>query len=88
MTTSAVSTRSHRTSLLMMLGSAARFITNVLLIRDLSGTEGSLLQIIMPLGISAVGGVAFFDEHSTAIELLGGALILVSAAASSLRTTR
>ncbi|MDF3056982.1 MAG: protein of unknown function transrane [Rariglobus sp.] len=43
--------------------------------RDLSVAEGSLLQMLVPLGIAA-GGVAFFGEHFTAPELLGGALIL------------
>ncbi|HSI10336.1 MAG: DMT family transporter [Rariglobus sp.] len=50
--------------------------------RDLSVAEGSLLQMLVPLGI-ATGGVVFFGEHFTAPELLGGALILAGAAASS-----
>jgi|GEM_PF-275866 len=50
--------------------------------RDLSVAEGSLLQMLVPLGI-ALGGVAFFGEHFTPTELLGGALILAGTAASS-----
>jgi len=50
--------------------------------RDLSVTEGSLLQMLVPLGI-ALGGVIFFSEHFTALELLGGALILAGTAVSS-----
>ncbi|HEY9249116.1 MAG TPA: DMT family transporter [Rariglobus sp.] len=55
--------------------------------RDLSVAEGSLLQMLVPLGIAG-GGAAFFGEHFTAPELLGGALILAGAGASSLRTRR
>lgn len=39
MTTSAIPNRSHRASLLLMLGSAACFIINVLLIRAHGGIE-------------------------------------------------
>jgi drug/metabolite transporter (DMT)-like permease len=38
--------------------------------------------MLVPLGI-ALGGVAFFGEHFTLPELLGGALILAGTAASS-----
>ncbi|CAM3005866.1 DMT family transporter [Rariglobus hedericola] len=51
--------------------------------RNLSVSEGSLLQMLVPLGI-AIGGVTFFHEHFTALELLGGTLILAGTAASSL----
>jgi drug/metabolite transporter (DMT)-like permease len=54
--------------------------------RDLSVAEGSLLQMLVPLGI-ALGGVVFFHEHFTALELLGGALILAGTAASSYQPT-
>jgi drug/metabolite transporter (DMT)-like permease len=50
--------------------------------RDLSVAEGSLLQMLVPLGI-AIGGVLFFHEHFSATELLGGGLILVATVASS-----
>ncbi len=55
--------------------------------RDLSVAEGSLLQMLVPLGI-AIGGVAFFAEHFTAPEMLGGALILAGTVASSLPSRR
>jgi drug/metabolite transporter (DMT)-like permease len=48
--------------------------------RDLSVAEGSLLQMLVPLGI-AVGGIVFFHEHFTTVELLGATLILVGTAA-------
>lgn len=47
--------------------------------RDLPVAEGSLLQIITPLGI-AVGGVWFFHEHFAVHEIIGGALILAGTA--------
>lgn len=50
--------------------------------RDLSVAEGSLLQMLVPLGI-AIGGAVFFGEHFTAPELLGGVLILAGTVASS-----
>ncbi len=43
--------------------------------RDLSVAEGSLLQMLVPLGI-AVGGAVFFQEHFAPHELIGAALIL------------
>ena len=52
--------------------------------RDLSVAEGSLLQMLVPLGI-ALGGVMFFQEHFTALELCGGALILAGTAVPALR---
>lgn len=52
--------------------------------RDLSVAEGSLLQMLVPLGIAA-GGIVFFHEHFSLAELLGGALILAGTAASSLQ---
>jgi drug/metabolite transporter (DMT)-like permease len=54
--------------------------------RELSVAEGSLLQMLVPLGI-AIGGVCFFHEHFTALELLGGGLILAGTAASSIRSS-
>lgn len=52
--------------------------------RDLSVAEGSLLQILVPIGIGA-GGVAFFGEHFTVHELVGAALIIAGTAFTSLR---
>ena len=46
--------------------------------------EGSLLQMLVPLGI-ALGGAVFFQEHFTALELCGGALILAGTAVTALR---
>jgi drug/metabolite transporter (DMT)-like permease len=43
--------------------------------RDLPVAEGSLLQMLVPLGI-AVGGAVFFNEHFALHELIGAALIL------------
>jgi drug/metabolite transporter (DMT)-like permease len=47
--------------------------------RHLSVAEGSLLQMIVPLGI-AVGDALLFAEHFTRAELIGGALILAGCA--------
>lgn len=44
--------------------------------RHLPVGEGSLLQILVPVGI-AIGGYAFFHEHFSTHELAGAALILV-----------
>jgi drug/metabolite transporter (DMT)-like permease len=52
--------------------------------RDLPVAEGSLIQMIVPLGI-AVGGFAFFGEHFAPHELLGAALILAATAFVALR---
>jgi drug/metabolite transporter (DMT)-like permease len=43
--------------------------------RDLPVAEGSLLQMLVPVGIAG-GGVLFFQERFTLHELLGAALIL------------
>ena len=52
--------------------------------RDLPVAEGSILQMLVPLGI-ALGGVVFFQERFTAVELAGVVLILAGALASSVR---
>lgn len=52
--------------------------------RDLPVAEGSLLQMLVPIGI-AVGGVAFFGEQFSAHELLGAALITAGTAATAIR---
>jgi len=44
--------------------------------RELTVARGSLLQMLVPLGIAG-GGVLLFDEHFQTHELLGAALILV-----------
>jgi len=52
--------------------------------RHLPVGEGSLLQMLVPLGI-ACGGVLFFAEHFAAHELIGAALILGGTALPALR---
>ncbi len=52
--------------------------------RDLPVAEGSLIQMVVPLGI-AVGGALFFHEHFAPHELLGAALILAGTAFVALR---
>jgi len=52
--------------------------------RDLPVGEGSLLQMLVPLGI-AVGGIVFFREHFTVTELIGAALILAGSALPAMR---
>lgn len=52
--------------------------------RDLTVAEGSLLQMLVPLGIAA-GGAVFFSEHFAPVELLGAALILAGSAFPAVR---
>lgn len=52
--------------------------------RDLSVAEGSLLQMLVPVGIAA-GGVVFFRERFSLHELAGAALILGGTAFIALR---
>lgn len=52
--------------------------------RELPVAEGSLLQMLVPLGIAA-GGAAFFGERFTPHELIGAALILGGTAFTALR---
>lgn len=52
--------------------------------RDLPVAEGSLLQMLVPLGI-AVGGIVFFQEHFAPPELVGAALILGGTAVTAAR---
>lgn len=52
--------------------------------RDLPVGEGSLIQMLVPLGI-AVGGFAFFEERFAPHELLGAVLILAATAFVALR---
>lgn len=52
--------------------------------RDLPVGEGSLLQMLVPLGV-AVGGVALFREHFSTTELAGAALILAGSILPSFR---
>jgi drug/metabolite transporter (DMT)-like permease len=52
--------------------------------RELPVGEGSLMQMLVPLGI-AIGGVVFFREHFAPHELLGAGLILAGSALPALR---
>jgi drug/metabolite transporter (DMT)-like permease len=52
--------------------------------RDLPVAEGSLLQMLVPLGIAA-GGFVFFHEHFAPHELIGAALILAGTTFTALR---
>ena len=52
--------------------------------RDLPVAEGSLIQMLVPLGI-AVGGAVFFHEHFTPHEILGAVLILAGCAFTAFR---
>jgi drug/metabolite transporter (DMT)-like permease len=52
--------------------------------RDLPVAEGSLLQMLVPVGI-AVGGVIFFAERFTSNEVIGASLILGGSAFTALR---
>jgi drug/metabolite transporter (DMT)-like permease len=63
-------------------GSGQIFMTHAF--RDLPVGEGSLLQMLVPLGI-AVGGAGFFHEHFQVYELIGAALILVGSALPALK---
>lgn len=53
--------------------------------RDLAVAEGSLIQMLVPLGI-AVGGMVFFHERFTAHEAIGAVLILAGTAFTAVRS--
>jgi drug/metabolite transporter (DMT)-like permease len=55
--------------------------------RDLPVGEGSLLQMLVPLGV-AVGGVMLFQENFTPVELIGAVLILIGTALPALSGRR
>lgn len=59
-------------------------ITMTRAFRDLAVAEGSLLQMLVPLGI-AVGGALFFHERFSNHELVGAALILAGTTFTALR---
>ena len=52
--------------------------------RDLPVAEGSLIQLLAPVGV-ALGGALFFHEHFSPREIAGAALILAGAAFTVLR---
>jgi drug/metabolite transporter (DMT)-like permease len=53
--------------------------------RDLPVAEGSLIQMLVPLGI-AIGGMVFFHEHFAPHEMIGAALILGGTAYTAVRS--
>lgn len=53
--------------------------------RDMPVAEGSLLQMLVPLGI-ALGGMAFFHERFAVHEAIGAALILGGTAFTAVRS--
>lgn len=52
--------------------------------RDLPVAEGSLIQMLVPVGVAA-GGMFFFKEHFSLAEVLGAALVLGGTAFTALR---
>lgn len=72
---------------LMLLGGTFAAIGQVAMtraFRDLPVGEGSLLQMVVPIGI-ALGGFIFFHEHFATHELTGAALILAGTVFTALR---
>jgi drug/metabolite transporter (DMT)-like permease len=63
---------------------AAGQLTMTRAFRDLPVAEGSLLQVLTPLGV-ALGSVLFFHEHFAPHELAGAALILAGCTFTALR---
>jgi drug/metabolite transporter (DMT)-like permease len=53
--------------------------------RDLPVAEGSLMQMLVPLGI-ALGGMVFFGEHFVLHEVIGAALIVGGTAFTAVRS--
>ena len=79
-----VSTMSWLLMIIAGICAALGQITMTRAFRDLPVAEGSLLQMLVPLGIAA-GGVIFFAEHFAPHELIGAALILGGTAFTALR---
>lgn len=69
---------------LASLTAGAGQITMTRAFRDLPVAEGSLIQMLVPLGV-ALGGMVFFAEHFTPAEVLGAVLILGGTAFTALR---
>lgn len=72
-------------TLLASISAAAGQLTMTRAFRDLNVAEGSLLQMLVPVGI-AIGGIVFFGEHFTPAELAGAALILGGTAFTAWRS--
>ncbi len=71
--------------LLVGLTAGAGQLTMTRAFRDLPVAEGSLLQMLVPLG-TALGGIVFFHEHFALHEAIGAALILGGTAYTAVRT--
>jgi drug/metabolite transporter (DMT)-like permease len=69
--------------LVASITAAAGQLTMTRAFRDLPVGEGSLLQMLVPLGI-ALGGAVFFHEHFSVQEMGGAALILGGTAFTAL----
>lgn len=71
--------------LLVGLTAGAGQLTMTRAFRDLPVAEGSLMQMLVPLG-TALGGMVFFREHFALHEVIGAALILGGTAFTAVRT--
>ena len=71
--------------LLASITAAAGQLTMTRAFRDLPVAEGSLLQMLVPLGI-ATGGAVLFHEHFALHEVVGAALILGGTAFTAMRS--
>lgn len=69
---------------LASLAAGAGQLTMTRAFRDLPVAEGSLLQMLVPLGVT-LGGIAFFGERFSAHETIGAVLILAGTAFTALR---
>lgn len=72
---------------LMVVGAICAAVGQILMtraFRDLPVGEGSLLQMLVPLGIAA-GGALFFHEQFSPAELVGAALILIGTVLPAVR---
>ena len=71
--------------LLVGLTAGSGQLTMTRAFRDLPVAEGSLMQMLVPLG-TALGGMVFFREHFALHEVIGAALILGGTAFAAMRT--
>jgi drug/metabolite transporter (DMT)-like permease len=79
-----------RTWALMLLAGVCAAIGQLAMtraFRDVPVAEGSLIQILVPVGI-AIGGVVFFHEHFTVHEVVGAALIVAGTLFATPRGSR
>jgi drug/metabolite transporter (DMT)-like permease len=71
--------------LLVGLTAGAGQLTMTRAFRDLPVAEGSLMQMLVPLG-TALGGMVFFNEHFALHEVIGAGLIIGGTAFTAMRT--